>query len=223
MSYKYDPLPAGAFIRVLNVDLDPAGGESTCSFSTICLDSENIPEFTAVSYTWDHPAIPVSSIVVSDSPACSLSLSRTLHELFEELRGRNERNSALWIDALCIDQGNPAERAAQVAMMDRVFSSAWRVMVWLGPSTRETIPDGEVGDVRASLEGILSAVLVRPWFRRIWVVQEASLNRNVQVLCGSDSTDVGELHRCILAIWKFVEDWEPYDSEPPGMGLVSDS
>ncbi|KAI1126505.1 HET-domain-containing protein [Nemania abortiva] len=244
MGYLYEPLPAGAFIRLLDgVDLNPASGQPVCSFSTICLDEDSIPEFTAVSYTWDHPAIPVSSIAISNSPSSSLSLSRTLHELFEELKagGHEHNGSALWIDALCIDQSNATERAAQVAIMDRVFSSARRVMVWLGPSTPGTteafrfvnstqhlswpagwdaIPDVEAGDVRAGLEGVLSAILALPWFRRIWVVQEAALNRNVQVVCGSDSTGVSALQRCILAAWKFVEDWEPFDAgEPAVMGL----
>ncbi|XXG97280.1 hypothetical protein Hte_003576 [Hypoxylon texense] len=242
MGYTYEPLPAGAFIRLLNVDLDPASGQPVYSISTICLDGESIPEFTAVSYTWDHPATPVSSIAISNSPSSSsLSLSRTLHELFEELRARRERHGgALWIDALCIDQADAAERAAQVVLMDRVYSRARRVAVWLGPGTPETraafrfvtarqhlswpagwdaIPGAEVGDVRRSLEGVLSAVLARPWFRRIWVIQEAALNRRVLVVCGGDSTGIEALRRCVLAVWKFVEDWEPFDPDPPVLGL----
>lgn len=226
---------------MLAVDPDPVTGQPVYSFSTICLDGESIPEFTAVSYTWDHPATPVSSIPISNSPSSSLPLSRTLHELFAELRARRERNgAALWIDALCIDQGNAAERAAQVAMMDRVYSRARHVTVWLGPGTPETreafrfvdakrhlewpagwdaVPDAEVRGVRAGLEGVLFAVLARPWFRRIWVIQEAALNRRVQVVCGSDSTGVGALRRCVLAVWKFVEDWEPFAKDPAVLGL----
>ncbi|KAI1422587.1 HET-domain-containing protein [Xylaria sp. FL1777] len=241
MGYVYEPLPAGAFIRLLDVvDLDPASGQLVCSFSTICLDGESIPEFTAISYTWDHPATPVSSIVISNSPLSSLPLSRTLHELFEELQTRHEPKSALWIDALCIDQGNAVERAAQVALMGRVFSSARRVMVWLGSSTPETheafhfvnskqhlswpagwdaITDIEVGDTMAGLDGVLNAILARPWFHRVWVIQEAALNRSVQVVCGSDSTEVGALQRCVLATWKLVEHWDPFDAEPAVLGL----
>lgn len=200
MDYEYDPLPGGAFIRLLDIiDPDPTSGQFVCSFRTIRLDGEGVPEFTAISYAWDHPATPVSSIAVSSDPSSSLPLSRTLHELFKELQARNERNSALWIDALCIDQGNVVERAAQVAIMDRIFSSARSVMVWLGPSTAEShkafrfvnskqhlswpdgwgsIPAVEVSDVRTGLEGVLSAVLARSWFRRLWVVQYAPLSHD---------------------------------------------
>ncbi|KAI0515447.1 HET-domain-containing protein [Xylaria bambusicola] len=240
MGYIYEPLPAGPFIRLLQVvDLDPASGQAVCDFNIVCLDGKSVPEYTAVSYTWDHPATHVSSITFSNSPLSSLPLSQTLHDLFKELQARNERR-ALWIDALCIDQGNAAERAAQVAMMDRVFSSARRVMVWLGPSTPETheafqfvnskqhlscptgwdsVPDADIDDLRAGLESVLSAILARPWFRRIWVVQEAALNRSVQVVCGSDSTGIGALQSCVLALWKFAVDWEPFDVEPTVLGL----
>ncbi|KAK4460421.1 heterokaryon incompatibility protein-domain-containing protein [Cladorrhinum samala] len=38
----------------------------------------------------------------------------------------------LWIDAVCIDQANDQEIAAQVPLMGEVYSSAGRVLVWLG-------------------------------------------------------------------------------------------
>ncbi|KAI1280174.1 heterokaryon incompatibility protein-domain-containing protein [Xylaria sp. FL0933] len=260
--YAYEPLPPGAFIRLLDiVDLDPAdGGSPVCSFRTICLDGDadgdgddgDIPDFTAVSYTWDHPTTPVSSIAISNNPLsssssssyASLPLSSTLHELFAELRARQHKGvlslSLLWIDALCIDQSNPVERADQVAQMGRVFANAGQVMVWLGPSTAETreafafidsqgrrpwpagwdgIPEAEVGGVRAGLEGVMSAVLARPWFRRIWVIQEAAVSRCVTVACGGDSVGLEALRRCVLAAWRFVVDWEPFDPEAAVLGL----
>ncbi|KAI1350431.1 heterokaryon incompatibility protein-domain-containing protein [Xylaria sp. FL0043] len=248
--YAYEPLPPGAFIRLLDiVDLDPADGRSpVCGFRTISLDGDgDIPEFTAVSYTWDHPATSVSSIAISHSPSSSsssLPLSSTLHELFAELRARQHKGasslSSLWIDALCIDQSNPVERADQVAQMGRVFASAAQVTVWLGPSTAETreafafidsqgrrpwpagwdgIPGAEVGGVRAGLEGVMNAVLARPWFRRIWVIQEAAVNRCVSVACGGDSVGLEALRRCVLAAWRFVVDWEPFDPEAAVLGL----
>lgn len=38
----------------------------------------------------------------------------------------------LWIDALCIDQGNIPERNHQVAQMTSIYSNAEEVIVWLG-------------------------------------------------------------------------------------------
>jgi hypothetical protein len=38
----------------------------------------------------------------------------------------------LWIDAISIDQANSAERVHQVHIMDKIFSRAKSVFVWLG-------------------------------------------------------------------------------------------
>ncbi|KAH7067231.1 heterokaryon incompatibility protein-domain-containing protein [Paraphoma chrysanthemicola] len=41
----------------------------------------------------------------------------------------------IWIDALCIDQtsSDPREKSKQVSIMGRIFSTASRVLAWLGP------------------------------------------------------------------------------------------
>ncbi|KAK4452626.1 hypothetical protein QBC34DRAFT_492166 [Podospora aff. communis PSN243] len=43
------------------------------------------------------------------------------------------RHAYLWVDALCIDQNNLAEKSLQVGMMDSIYGTAERVLVWLGP------------------------------------------------------------------------------------------
>ncbi|KAH8681905.1 hypothetical protein BX600DRAFT_544374 [Xylariales sp. PMI_506] len=42
----------------------------------------------------------------------------------------------VWIDAICIDQSNLAERTAQVRIMDMIYSLADYVLVWLGEEDR---------------------------------------------------------------------------------------
>lgn len=41
-------------------------------------------------------------------------------------------STPLWIDALCIDQNNTAERNHQVQQMGRIYSGATTVLIWLG-------------------------------------------------------------------------------------------
>ncbi|KAK0631280.1 heterokaryon incompatibility protein-domain-containing protein [Immersiella caudata] len=48
----------------------------------------------------------------------------------------------IWIDALCIDQANSSERQHQVLLMDRIYSRAKHVIVWLSPL--ELDPKGSV-------------------------------------------------------------------------------
>ena len=46
----------------------------------------------------------------------------------------------LWIDSICIDQGNILERNAQVAMMSEIYSHAESVIVWLGVEDEYAAP-----------------------------------------------------------------------------------
>jgi hypothetical protein len=41
----------------------------------------------------------------------------------------------LWIDALCIDQNDEAEKTEQVQQMQQIYSQATSVITWLGPAT----------------------------------------------------------------------------------------
>jgi hypothetical protein len=57
----------------------------------------------------------------------------TLTELHPDLEARNALREHIWIDAICIDQGNVAERNSQVQMMDKIYETADTVFIWLGP------------------------------------------------------------------------------------------
>jgi Heterokaryon incompatibility protein (HET) len=85
----------------------------------------------------------------------------------------------LWIDAICISQTNTVEKSQQVAQIYRLFSSAVRVIVWLGSATAQSdiamdmihsICTGESSD-SSGLDHPNAAVLMeifsRPWFRRL--------------------------------------------------------
>ncbi len=44
----------------------------------------------------------------------------------------------MWIDALCINQDDLAERSAEVLGMDLIYSNAVEVFVWLGPKSENS-------------------------------------------------------------------------------------
>jgi hypothetical protein len=50
----------------------------------------------------------------------------------------------LWIDTICIDQSNLAERSHRVAMMSHIYSQCAHAIVWLGDFDRDTPPSKEV-------------------------------------------------------------------------------
>jgi hypothetical protein len=40
--------------------------------------------------------------------------------------------SKIWVDSVCINQKDPAERSSQVAMMRDIYESSEEVVIWLG-------------------------------------------------------------------------------------------
>ncbi|EJT79134.1 hypothetical protein GGTG_04223 [Gaeumannomyces tritici R3-111a-1] len=85
--------------------------------------------------------IPSAHSVESTSRAAYLyhagALTPNLNAALMCLRRENSGRS-LWVDAICIDQANNEENNHQVGQMGTVYSSAGRVLFWLGPSSTET-------------------------------------------------------------------------------------
>lgn len=100
---------------------------------------------------------------------------------------------SVWIDAVCIDQHNYVERAAQVNIMSQIFNQAGEVRIWLG-ETDATIKDGSSQERNwfRSLQ-----CQDRPWWRRLWVVQECAYAKECPiVMFGTRSMKLDEfLHR----------------------------
>ncbi|RFU25922.1 hypothetical protein B7463_g10416, partial [Scytalidium lignicola] len=84
--------------------------------------------------------------------------------------------------------------------MAKIYSKATRVLVWLG----ETADNSDVALERISIaaenespdsfhsetaQQSTSMLLQRPWFRRIWVLQEVSAARQILIMCGSMEID----------------------------------
>ena len=102
----------------------------------------------------------------------------------------NSVNSLLWIDALCINQDNISERSAQVQLMDKIYQQASRVLIYLGEA--ESGSDNAMdsiaqrhSDKYSTQMGVLDFFQRRPWFNRVWVLQEVALADCALAICGS--------------------------------------
>ncbi|TWU78820.1 hypothetical protein ED733_007355 [Metarhizium rileyi] len=89
--------------------------------------------FEALSYTWGDP-IFTETIFLDKG---RLDITNNLYLALQYLR-RKDRDRILWIDAICIDQKNFAERGHQVQHMGELYASADTVICWLGTATYET-------------------------------------------------------------------------------------
>jgi hypothetical protein len=193
----------------------------------------HVPAYTAISYSWGD-AIPVRTASTRQlevrfsenadanrgDAAASLPLSQTLADLLHSLL-RNHASVTVWVDALCINQDDKSEKGIQVDQMGDVYSRAEQVLVWLGARTPTSTaafrfmqskrglawPDGWNKLDKSELRGIDSvfSLLERPWFRRLWVIQEVALSPHVVVACGDDRIDFKDFETCVYAVWSFCE------------------
>ncbi|OAG13561.1 heterokaryon incompatibility, partial [Alternaria alternata] len=85
--------------------------------------------FEALSYVWGSQE-GLKQITCNNM---SLSVTKNLFEALMALREGDDEDRYLWVDAICIDQNNPAEKAVQVRNMLTIYEKAVRVIAWLGP------------------------------------------------------------------------------------------
>jgi hypothetical protein len=215
METPYSPLVSAHHIRLLKLGRD-RHGEVNASLQVVDLDSG--PEYTALSYTWGAPRwedegeewiVPSHSVLINGHTfVIGLNLRNALNHLHGVLAGR-----AIWIDAICINQRDVAERNAQVALMNRVYEQARDVVVWLGEATpawevaiknmdRFTLTIEEYRKASADVEKkwmdafvacevtdeehvqIIHFLTGNRWFSRMWTMQESTLARELRFLCG---------------------------------------
>lgn len=112
-----------------------------------------------------------------------------------------------WIDALCIDQANLEEKSHQVAFMSQIYSSAIFVYTWLGPKADDSAIAMQLIDnpkssykewAERATGSAFKQFFQRPFWTRLWVVQEFVLASEVYLRCG----DAGALTTELGLFWK---------------------
>lgn len=96
--------------------------------ATQTLDSKKHP-FIALSYVWG-PTDPQEKIFVNGR---AKSVNPGLYQALKHIRDAMAP-VPLWIDAICINQEDMAERSREVRKMKRIYAECSTVLYWLGPS-----------------------------------------------------------------------------------------
>lgn len=166
----------------------------------VVVDHDNTaPVYEALSYMWGPDEI-YDSIRVND---CDYAVRRNLWYALHYLR-QLDKPRTLWIDAICIDQSNIPERGMQVSIMASIYWRASQVLVWLGESAEgsddamrsisagDRIPFKDDHDVwkrhlKQNSKDI-SSLAMRPYWKRLWIIQEVFMAGSLRIYCGSEST-----------------------------------
>ncbi|KAH6622036.1 heterokaryon incompatibility protein-domain-containing protein [Boeremia exigua] len=176
-------------IRLLR--LEPSSDRNAtikCSlFAYSLVDLRGRPHlYEALSYVWGDPDEVVSIEVSGFEVSVTKNLCAALRQIRDHYFDR-----VLWIDALCIDQGNKPEVARQILSMTQIYSQASRVLVWLGEAADDTEDAFQeiLGIRNDEYIGAVKRMVERPWFGRVWVLQEVAAARQIRVLCGEQEFD----------------------------------
>ncbi|KAI8629876.1 heterokaryon incompatibility protein-domain-containing protein [Xylariaceae sp. FL1651] len=115
------------FIRLLEVHPGHEGQLIVGTLKIVDFSEADVSSYEAILYVWGPNMSQV--IYVNKQPMrVSHTLSRARRHL-SKLR-------TMWIDAICISQVDLAERGSQVLLMQKIYSTAKSVVVWLGKSPR---------------------------------------------------------------------------------------
>lgn len=147
-------------------------------------------EFQALSYTWaDSEGDSTRTKVIFLGPKWdALSITANCKDALQHMR-QTDRDIMVWVDAICIDQGNHIERNHQVGLMRAVYASATAVFVYLDDGTHW---DANLLDRLMWTKDHLNAkgrpfeakFFKIPYFSRIWVIQEISNAREATINIG---------------------------------------
>lgn len=127
-----------------------------------------------------------------------LSVTKNLFDALGYLRDAVWTRT-LWIDALCINQKDDAEKNTQVAMMGRIYSQASKVMVWLMKSKLPGLLD-DIASFSQNPERHFTefpawflTLSSNDWWYRAWTFQEAVLAKNLIFYTGTGSFSCEDL------------------------------
>ena len=171
-----------------------------------------IPDYIALSYAWGTEK-PTEKIWVNGT---NFYVRPNLHHFLTHITAKKPLGTVLFVDAVCINQTDLAERESQVLLMRAIFRNASEVIAWLGSAQLlsesdshrylKNFQDAEdklsspIGlswvvkrprsDLQKVFEALDEALSVseraailasyeRPFWQRLWIVQEVILAQNL--------------------------------------------
>jgi hypothetical protein len=194
MSFKYDELPSQPSLRLVHVL--PAKGQNDsvieCHLKTVV---ENTRSYMALSYAWGSP-MDMREISLNGKP---FLVRKNLFEFLNWYRSPDRliassqasmthwvlpglhwstlaASGGIWIDAVCINQGDVRENNRQVQLMGNIYQNALAVIVWLGPASENSQEAMYCLAARYNRlnknEFCVRELFNREYWKRTWIIQE---------------------------------------------------
>jgi len=200
-----------------------------CQLRYVSLDQSPEEEplaYESLSYCWGDAAVTVPIWLNNIDVLVTTNLEAALRQL------RSDGHHTLWVDALCINQKDLDERARQVGLMKYIYKEAAKVIVWVGlqddESNRAQDFMEQVGRQPSEMEAFrkdreetvatgrfhaswktCGRFFARPYWSRIWIIQEIAVGAKIFVQCGQRVTPWPDIRR-LLPYYQDLVDFEEY-------------
>lgn len=197
----YQQLPLDELqIRLLR--LEPKTGSTKIQASLIKRNLLDIkrggPFFEALSYTWGAPTVTKDIFINGVAFPVTANLYAFLENYQEAGQGVD-----LWIDAICVNQSDLLEKNHQIPLMNLIYAAARALIIWLGEASSDSdramdwinhlghaSPYDKMPNIPNHAWQAMQSLLERPWWKRIWIVQELTAGAmglkldKASIICG---------------------------------------
>lgn len=184
------------------------------------------PHYYAASYVWGERKYTGAKVLLKSGNIRVLDSLVPFLDMVTR-HGDFKTSDYWWIDSLCINLEDSREREKQVQIMADIYKKARRAIIWLGQesekgsdcsdginflhylSTLQIAFDGDDVAMRNKLENpefidkcaAVSNLLARPWWTRVWTLQEFVLPKEAKLYCGMASISRGRFKSAIYSIF----------------------
>lgn len=209
MKFNHAPLNSPSK-KVRLLEIQPARLRADPIVATVTeTPLDQAPEFDALSYFWGRPQFDAEIVINGAALAITSNLAGSLRRYRQQ---NNKRRGLLWVDAICINQGDKLELNNQLLLMRRIYQQAQTVYIDLGevdPAwyqgfdllhklcfVHEWVKNSPEQDffLVSRKYGIPALdhpaweeyywLFTTPWFTRTWIVQEAAWAKGSEIMFG---------------------------------------
>ncbi len=130
-SLIYHPLQPRE-IRVISLVPGNWDDRLQCTLETVSLDDN--PSYETLSYVWGDPEAQKKPIFLQDQ---HFQVTPNLESALRHLRHKDLERT-IWIDAICINQEDKAERAMEVGKMRFIYARTSHLIIWVGGESKDS-------------------------------------------------------------------------------------
>ncbi|KAI7177893.1 hypothetical protein KC316_g10798 [Hortaea werneckii] len=148
-AFCYSPLPQlETDIRLLSFTADAQDSDtSTLELNIENFALQNAPPYAAMSYTWGEPPAQETILIHGRTFTVRWNCRYMLRQL-----QKHRPYGYFWVDAICINQDDVAEKNCQVQMMGEIYEHAECVIACLGErADNSSLLFEQLGDLNATM------------------------------------------------------------------------